>query len=123
MNVNQKIEQALSEIVGGNIWPLSCPLENTPGEFIVYLPTEEHPEDFGDDRDLAWVHEMEVNWYKKGETKKPVSYIKTRKKIRAALKKAGFCVQSIVPLYEKDTGYTSLVFTCSDIEEEPYGQV
>lgn len=27
MNVNQKIENALSDLAAGNIWPLACPLE------------------------------------------------------------------------------------------------
>ena len=43
MNVNQKIENALSEMVNGNIWPLSCPLGELPGEYIVYLPEDESP--------------------------------------------------------------------------------
>ena len=37
MNVNQKTEKALAKMAGGNIWPLSCPLEELPDEYIVYL--------------------------------------------------------------------------------------
>lgn len=131
MDVNQKIEQALSDLVNGNIWPLACPLEVPPGEFIVYLPEEEIPEEFGDDEELEWVHHMEVNWYKKGvsgvpekkDSRKPVNYMKKRKQIRSALKKMGFSISKIVPMYEKDTGYTHLVFLCSIEEEDPYGEV
>ena len=123
MNVNQKIEEALSDLVNGNIWPLSCPLEITPDEFIVYLPENESPADFGDDEDLAWLHYMEVNWYKKGESRKAVNYINTRKQIRSALKSAGFSVSNILTMHEKDTGYTHLIFLCSIQEDEPYGEI
>lgn len=123
MNVNQKIESALSEIVSGNIWPLSCPLEVPPNEFITYLPEYESPDDYGNDDDLIWVHYMEVNWYKKGETRKPVNYMEARKRIRSALKKAGFSVSNIVYFYEKDTGYTHLTFLCNIEEDDPYGEM
>lgn len=121
MNVNQKIENALSEMVNGNIWPLSCPLGELPGEYIVYLPEYESPEDFGDDEDLEWMHYMQVHWFKKGESRKPVNYIKPRKRIRAALKKSGFSVTDISTYFEKDTGYTHLVFSCNVEEDDPYG--
>ena len=117
MNVNQKIEKALSGMAGGNIWPLSCPLEELPGEYIVYLPELEAPEDFGDNADLAWSHHMQVHWFKKEGQKKPVNYIAARKEIRRALKAAGFAMSEILVFFEKDTGYTHLVFVCS-IEEE-----
>lgn len=123
MNVNQKIESALSELVNGNIWPLSCPLEVPPQEFIVYLPEEECSVEFGDNDDLEWMHYMEVNWYKKEESRKPVNYIVARKKIRASLKAVGFSVTNIIPFYEKDTGYTHLIFLCNILEEEPYGEM
>lgn len=123
MNVNQKIENALSEMVSKNIWPLSCPLEALPQEFIVYLSEEETPVEFGDNDDLEWMHYMEVNWYKKGDSRKPVNYIGIRKKIRKALKNAGFSVTNIIPFYEKDTGYTHLTFLCNIPEEDPYGEV
>lgn len=123
MDVGEKIENALSEMVSGNIWPLSCPLESTPDEFIVYLSEDERPADFGDDQDLAWMHYMEVNWYKKGKRSKPVSYESERKKIRTALKDAGFAISNIVPLFEKDTGYTHLVFLCSIQEDDTYGEM
>lgn len=117
MNVNQKIESAVSALVRGNIWPLSCPLEVPPNEYIVYLPELEAPEDFGDNEDLEWTHYMQVHWFKKGKSRKPENYMRMRKEIRTALKKAGFCMSDIQYDYEKDTGYTHLVFSCS-IEEE-----
>ena len=123
MNVNQKIENALSDMVDGNIWPLSCPLEVPPDEFITYLPEEEAPEDFGDNEDLEWVHYMQVHWFKRSESRKPVNYINRRKQIRSALKDVGFSVSDIFTCYEKDTGYTHLVFSCNIREEEPYGEM
>lgn len=121
MNVNQKIEEALSEMVKGNIWPLSCPLEVSPDEFIIYLPEKDIPADFGDDDNHEWVHFMEVNWFKKGESRKPVNYIQERKQIRFLLKKAGFSVTGILPCYEKETGYTHLIFLCDICEEDENG--
>ena len=124
MNVNQKIEAALSEIVDERIWPLSCPLEEKPDEYIVYLPEEDYSADFGNDEEHAWMHRMEVNWYKKGSTKtKAVNYMGARKQIRGALKNAGFSVSNILYFFETDTGYTHLTFICSIQEDDPYGEV
>lgn len=117
MNVNQKIETALKETVNGNIWPLFCPLEEMPAEYIVYNPELESPEEFGDDEDLEWVHYMQVHWFKKGESNKPVNYIGKRKEIRNTLKKAGFSVSDIRTFFEENTGYTHLCFSCSIIED------
>ncbi len=122
MNVNQKIEAALSDLVGGNIWPLSCPLEELPGEWIVHNPELETPELHGDDADLEWVHYMQVHWFKRGNAKSPVNYVGIRKTIRARLRDAGFSVSDIETLFEKDTGITHLVFSCNIEEEDPYGE-
>ena len=121
MNVNQKIETVLSDLVDDNIWPLSCPLEELPDEWIVYNPELEAPEDFGDDQDLEWVHYMQVHWFKKGDGKRPVNYTGIRKMVRKRLRDAGFLVSDITPLFEKETGITHLVFSCNIIEEDdPY---
>ena len=117
MNVNQKIETALSEMVSGNIWPLSCPLETPPSEYIVYNPELEKAAVFGDDEDLDWVQRMQVHWFKKGTSKKPVNYIKPRSEIREKLKEADLIVTEIETFFENDTGYTHLCFSCSNIED------
>ncbi len=114
MTVNQKIERALSNMVNGNIWPLVCPLETPPDVWITYLSELDVPEDFGDDKDLEWVHHMQVHWFKKGL----VNYFPVRKEIRKALQAAGFTIEDIIYMYEKDTKTTHLVFTCSIIEED-----
>ncbi|MDO5345302.1 MAG: hypothetical protein Q4E91_06115 [Lachnospiraceae bacterium] len=117
MNVNQIIEGALSDLVNGNIWPLSCPLETPAAEYIVYNPELEKPEIFGDDTDLEWTHYMQIHWYKKGDGKKPANYIEKRKEIRSRLRNAGFTMSDIQEFFEKDTGFTHLCFSCN-IEEE-----
>lgn len=117
MNVNQKIEGTVSEVVNGNIWPLSCPMEAKPKEYIVYNPELEKPENFGDDEDLDWIHYMQVHWFKRGDAREPVNYIKRRSEIRELLRKAGFAVSGIETFFEKDTGYTHLCFLCN-IEED-----
>lgn len=117
MNINQKIECALSDIVNKNIWPLSCPLETNPDEYIVYLPELETPSDFGDNKPIEWTHYMQVHWFKKGKNKKPVNYIEKRKSIRSLLENSGLNVSDIDTYYEKDTGYTHLVFSCNAEEE------
>lgn len=122
MNVNQKIEAALSDLVDDNIWPLSCPLEEPPDEWIVYNPELETPELHGNDMDLEWTHYMQVHWFKRGDTKSPVNYTGIRRTIRARLRDAGFSVSEIVPLFEKDTGITHLVFSCNIEEDNPYGE-
>lgn len=122
MNVNQKIEAALSDLVENNIWPLSCPLEELPEEWIVYNPELEAPGDFGDDQDLEWVHYMHVHWFKRNNTKSPANYAGIRKTIRKKLRDAGFLVSDITPLFEKDTGITHLVFSCNIEEDDPYGE-
>lgn len=131
MNVNQKIEEALSDLVNGNIWPLACPLESRPDEFIVYLPEDERPVEFGDDNDLVWVHYMEINWFKRDRSsKKPVNYLATRKQIRQRLKEKGFSVTDIIPQFEGTrgengnlNGYTHLIILCNIEEEDPYGEM
>lgn len=117
MNVNQKIENALNDLVDGNIWPLSCPMEELPEEYIVYNPELEQPEDFGDDTDLAWVQYMQIHWFKKGESRKPVNYIAKRREIRSRLKTAGFSLSGIQVLFEENTGYTHLCFLANIVEE------
>lgn len=122
MNINQYIEAALSDYVRGNIWPLVCPLEQQPNEFITYAPEEDTPEDFGDDEDTEWVYRMEINWFKRGPSRlKPANYIKARRDIRSRLKAAGFTVTNILPYHENDTGFTRLTFLAWITEDDDYG--
>ena len=119
MNVNQKIESALSVLVDGNIWPLSCPMESKPDKWITYLPETEKPALQGDDEDLEWIHHMQVHWFAKGQ----VNYMDARKKIRKSLSAAGFSITDIDYMYEKDTGITHLIFLCNDLEEDFDGEM
>ena len=121
MDVGKKIETVLSNLVDeGNIWPLSCPQETLPDEWITYNSELERPELHGDDDDLEWAHYMQVHWFKKGDGKRPVNYMGIRKTIRKRLRDAGFLVSDITTLFEKDTGITHLVFSCNIDEDDPY---
>ena len=89
MNVNQKIENALSDLAAGNIWPLACPLEE-------------------------WIQHLEITWFSRsasGSKRKPVNYLAAEEKIIAALETAGFTVKNSIPGYEGDTGYTTCTIT------------
>ena len=86
MNVNQKIENALSEIVSGKIWPLKCPYDSPEDTYIVYNPELEEPGYHADDEDQDWVHYMQVHLFTRG------NYIDMRRKIRSALKQ---CMKKI----------------------------
>lgn len=122
MSINQKIEAALSDLVDGNIWPVTCPQEQPPEEWITYISDRETPEEFGDGEDLEWVYHLQVHWFKKSNGTAAVNYLHIRKKIRSRLKDAGFTVSEIVPLYEQDTHVTHLVVYCSIIEDDPYSE-
>lgn len=112
MNVNQKIENALSEIAKGNIWPLRCPYDSQPDMYIVYNPELEEPGYYADDEDQEWTQHMQVHLYVKG------NYVDLRKMIRKCLRKAGFTVTGIETPYEKDSRYFHLCFECYIEEEE-----
>lgn len=109
MSVNQIIESALRNMVT-SIWPLVCPEEKPPKEYIVYNPEIDVPEDYGDNAAGEWVQYMQVHLFTKS------NYLKKRKEIRKALKDAGFLVSDITTMYEKDSGYYHLCFSCN-IEE------
>ena len=110
MNVNQKIENALSDLAAGNIWPLACPLEEKPNTFAVYMIERTTPADYGDDSHCEWIQHLEITWFSRsasGSKRKPVNYLAAEEKIIAALETAGFTVKNSIPGYEGDTGYTS----------------
>lgn len=117
MDVNQKIEEALTGLVKGNIWPLSCPLEEKPDQWIVYRPETDQVSLRGDDEDLEWTHYVQVHWFAKGQ----INYTDARKKIRSLLRKAEFSVTEIYCNYETDTKITHLVVSCN-IEEDADGE-
>lgn len=122
MTVNKKIEDALSDLVENNIWPLSCPQETLPDEWITYNPELERPEIYGDDDDLEWAHYMQVHWFRRGDGAKSVNCTDMRKMIRKRLKEAGFSVTGIVTLFENDTRTTHLVFKCNILEDDLYSE-
>lgn len=121
MTVNEKIEAALSDLVDGNIWPLQCPLEVYPDEWITYQSELDAPEEFGDDQDLEWVHHMQIHWFAKGH----VDYYPVRTAFRERLKTAGFTIDGFTyafetqtsATHETDSKNTHLVCTCSIIED------
>lgn len=109
MSVNQVIENTLCKIVP-NIWPLVCPEESAPDEYVVYNPEVDVPDDFGDNEAGTWILYMQVHFY----TRK--NYLKKRKEIRKALYLAGFSISDITTIYEKESRYYHLCFSCN-IEE------
>lgn len=111
MSINEKIEGSLKNI-SEHIWPIKCPLEKQPEEYIVYNPELEEAGVFADNRDLEWNHYMQIHLF----TKK--NYIEKRKKLRNALRENEFMVTDITTLYEKDTGYYHLCFSCWTEETE-----
>jgi len=111
VSVNQTIESALKPICS-NVWPIVCPDDNHPAEYIVYNPEYEAPATYADDQDQNWIHYMQVHFF----TKK--NYIKKRKEIRRALRQADFLVTEIDTDYEKDSGYYHLTFSCQIEESE-----
>lgn len=125
MNINQYIESVLSDMVDGNIWPLVCPLEDQPREFITYGSEYEDPADFGDDSesDSDWVYHLEINWFSMGHMKMyPADYLTARNELRRRLRDAGFTIVQIpAPYHERDTGYTRLTILVSIEERDSYG--
>lgn len=110
MSVNEILEETLSGVVK-QVWPLCCPEETPPEEYIVYNPEIEEASLYGDNKDLEWVQYMQVHLF----TKK--NYIKKRREIRKVLRKNGFIVTDIETMYENDSKYYHLCFSCY-IEEK-----
>lgn len=117
MNVNQRIETALSDLVSGAIWPLTKPPTEDPAVFIVYNP-ELVTSDQGDNLDQDWMYHMQIHWYAKGIT----DYLSAVEDIRAALHNAGITVTEI-PFHEyqaaegngrsqSGSGYTHVCLSC-----------
>ena len=122
MTANRVIEDALSNLVNGNIWPLSKPATEDPDEYIVYNP-EAEALDYGDDRDQEGEMSYQVHWFKRGHA----NYIRIWKEIRDALREADFVIEpSPYAVYEAAngssvngtaTGWTHITISCR-MEEE-----
>lgn len=111
MSVNEIIEGCLSGIVE-DIWPMVCPEESKPSEYAVYNPEVTLPDDFCDNEPLSWVSYMQVHFFCRGD------FLEKEKKIRKALRKAGFLISGITTMYEKDSGYNHTCISCSIEEAE-----
>jgi hypothetical protein len=111
--VNRKIEQALSDLVNGNIWPMAAP-EDKPDEYITYNPEYSAAEDFGDDIDAEWMYYMQIHYIKQGNP----NTLTIRKQIRSRLRSAGFMVTDIDEATESGK-LTHLVFLAQIEEEDP----
>lgn len=109
MSINQTIENALSDIVP-EIWPLSCPEEIKPEEYITYK-TNEEPALFADDKDVEWAYLVTIHYFTKH------NYIKTKNQIRKKLRDDGFMITEIEALHENDTGYYHVILYCKKEEE------
>lgn len=110
MEVNEKLQKILGNICD-NTWELVCPEERPPDEYIVYNSVLDVPEDFGDNHPQEWVHHMQIHLYTAG------SYRKLKESVRNALKESGFAVDGIERMYDRESGYFHVCFSCS-IQEE-----
>lgn len=109
MSINQVIENALSGIVP-EIWPLLCPEETKPEEYITYKTNEEAVL-FADNKDEEWTYLVTIHYFTKR------NYIKTKNKIREKLRENDFIITEIEVLHENDTGYHHVIFSCNKEEE------
>lgn len=110
MNINQIVEAALTGITD-HIWPAVCPEAEPPDKYIVYNPIMETPGLYAEDQDENWVYDMQIHLYTRE------NYLQDKKQIKEKLRNAGFVLDNIETLYEKDSGYYHICFECS-IEEE-----
>ena len=118
MTINERIESALSSVVS-NIWALSCPIEQAPDEYIVYNPEAERVEVYADDEDIGWIDDMQIHYFVKnhGKSKKPVNYLRKKDQICNSLRAAEFLLNDISVFFEKESGYTHVVFSVSTEHE------
>lgn len=113
MSANAKIENALKEMVDGNIWALKCPLEKPPTKWIVHNPETFVPSDFGDNEAREWTEYYQVHYFQRGV----VNYRKIKNDIRKKLKEAGFSITEIRPDYESNTDVTHITFSVNMVED------
>ena len=112
MTVNKKIENALSNLVDGNIWPDAVPKENSTTEWITYVAPKT-PVEYGDDEDRSWVAMVNVHYVHKGR----VNYLKTEKEIRSRLRKAGFSLLYSDGFYDDDLASSHVIINANVVED------
>lgn len=112
MTVNQKIEKALSKLVGGNIWPDVVPKEDSTTEWITYtIPSM--PVEYGDDRDMIWEALVTIHYVHKGK----INYLDMKKKIVDQLRQAGFSVTYVDPFYDDGLASSHIIINANILEE------
>lgn len=117
-NINRYIMDTLKPIVGKNVWPLICPLENKPSKFATFVVEYDRPGDYGDNSEMGWMHFVSIMFFKKSTSnKKPVNILDERKEIRKALIDAGFAVTQITYFHDTEGGYSYMTFS-ANIEED-----
>lgn len=112
MNVNQRIEKALSKTVNGNIWPNVVPKENSTTEWITYV-VPKMPIEYGDDVDQEWLVMVNIHYVHKGV----FNYLKKEKEIRDRLREAGFSITYCEPLYDDGTTATHILINANIVED------
>lgn len=118
MSAEKKIVEVLSEYSNGNIWPFICPKDKSPEKYIVYNPVKGHPGFYADNMNQEWEEGIRINLYMRGEkaSKCPINYHVDKDKVKELLENAGFIITEIVVLFEHDSGYTHICFTCNTDE-------
>ncbi len=117
MSIEEKIRNVLIDICK-DVWPMVCPRDKPPEEYIVYNPEIDVPSDFGDNAPGAWIQHVQVHYFVLQDSRTGTGdYRAGRRKIRSALLCAGFSISEIATLYEKDSGYNHLCFSCSIVED------
>ena len=112
MTINKKIENALSKLVNGNIWPNVVPKENSTKEWITYV-VPKMPIEYGDDVDQTWLIQVNIHYVHKGI----VNHLKMEKELRNRLREAGFSVTYCEPLYDDGTTATHIIINANILED------
>lgn len=113
-NFGSILKEATKDLVDGNVWMDNCPKEASLDEWIVYYSLGLNPMDFGDDRDLEWEEGIAVKWVHKGN----VNYYDIRKRLREALRNAGFSLGAIQSGYDGEDNRTNVIIMVYGIETE-----
>lgn len=108
MTANDKITEALQSL---NLPTKPFKYTGNKTEYIIITPVVDTPTLHGDDVAIYDVNTTMVHYFSKCKTEEK------KKEIRRLLVLAGFVINSIVDLYENDTGFNHVVFT---VEIEQY---